>query len=79
MSNLGPAERGHFAFPDVEKATHYWFESRITDNCLLRNLLPSLTSKRVPQVRLWTNLVVEDSLLEIFERPKHIPIAWVPG
>ena len=66
-------------FPDVERDTHYWFESRIANNCPLSNLLPSLTSKKVPRMRLWTNLVVEDSLLEIFERPKHILIVWLPG
>ena len=66
-------------FPDVERDTHYWFESRIANNYLLRNLLPSLMSKGVSRMRLWTNLVVEDSLLEIFERPKHILTAWLPG
>ena len=66
-------------FPDVERDTHYWFESPFANNCLLRDLLPSLMSKSVPRIRLWTNLVVEDSLLEIFERSIHILIAWLPG
>jgi hypothetical protein len=64
-------------FPEVERDTHHWSESPIANSCLLRNLLPSLTSKRVPRMRLWANLVVDDRLLEIFERLKHILIAWL--
>ena len=45
--NLDPAERGHFACPDVELDTHYRFESLIINRRSLRHLLPLLTLRRV--------------------------------
>ena len=73
-SDLGPVERGHFVFPDIDRDTHHRLKSPIANNRLLRNLLPSLMSKRAPQMRSRANLVVENSLLEIFEKPKQILI-----
>ena len=36
-----------------------------------RHLLPSLVLRRASDLKSWTNLITEDRLSEIFEKPEH--------